>query len=828
VSRITRPWRFVVPLALVLLAADLVSAFLSNSSDDPVLFGVLAGLAGTAFVASGLIAWHRRPDNATGRQLTLVGLAWLLFSSLWNANNELLYTLGSVFGFFPIVALLHLVVVYPQGRATTRLERAFVTSMYPVALAAGVLPALFQKDLSGGDCSNCPDNVFLISSQPSVWHALDDVFSVVGIFYFLGAVALTVHRWRSATPAMRRVLLPVYLTGGVSVAAVGLAFGAGFVSGTVQTVLWVIALIGVITLPFAFLGGLVRTRLMLGVRRLLDYADEPTTEDAQEAIRKALGDPTARLGYWLERGGGYVDVHGNPFPLREDGGGRASTPIASRQGPLGFIEHDATLVTHEPELLAQVVMAYRITLEKDRGRQVLRASDEQSRALLDALPDLMIRFRRDGTYLDIQGNTSGLVRAPAELIGRNVWDLLPGEVVGPLMHCAERALERGASESIEYRLEVRGQLRDFEARMVPSGDDEIISIVRDFTEQRSLESELHARLEEIEREQAFTRTVVQTAPIVFLLVDDQGRIVRFNETCERLFGYRDDESTRGRHFWEVFVAPDYFDAATRSLDRLSAGEPIVEYECRWLSKDGAPRTISVNGAPIFDGRGKLHYLICGLDVTERERHLAELRASRARLVEAEDAERRRLERNLHDGAQQRLVSISLALRLAQAKLASDHKAAGDILVRAGEELALALEELRELARGIHPAVLSDHGLAAALESLAGRSPVPVHVSSVPQERLPAPVEAAAFYVVSESLANVAKYAQASHARVSVTRMNGRAVVEVFDDGVGGADPERGSGLRGLVDRIEALDGSLQVSSPPGGGTTVHAEIPWAS
>jgi PAS domain S-box-containing protein len=318
---------------------------------------------------------------------------------------------------------------------------------------------------------------------------------------------------------------------------------------------------------------------------------------------------------------------------------------------------------------------------------------------------------------------------------------------------------------------------------------------------------------------------VQTAPIVFMLVDDQGRIVRFNQTCERIFGYPDDESTRGRHFWQVFVAPEYQDAATRGLDRLSAGEEIVEYECRWLTKDGERRTISVNGAPILDGQGNLLYLICGLDVTDRERHLAELRASRARLVEAGDAERRRLERNLHDGAQQRLVSISLALRLAQAKLATDHEAAGEILTRAGEEFALALEELRELARGIHPAVLTERGLSAALESLVGRSNVPIEVLSLPPERLPAPVEAAAFYVISESLTNVAKYADATHARVSVTRMNGRAFVDVFDDGVGGASPELGSGLRGLADRIEALDGSLEVSSPPGGGTKVHAEIP---
>jgi PAS domain S-box-containing protein len=203
----------------------------------------------------------------------------------------------------------------------------------------------------------------------------------------------------------------------------------------------------------------------------------------------------------------------------------------------------------------------------------------------------------------------------------------------------------------------------------------------------------------------------------------------------------------------------------------------------------------------------------------------QLAASRARIVEAGDAERRRLERNLHDGAQQRLVSLSLSLRLAQAKLAADPQAANELLSSASGELALALEELRELARGIHPAVLTERGLAPALASLADRAPFPVDLKCMDDERLPASAEAAAFYVVSEALANVAKYAEASSVRVSVERLNGRAVVEVVDDGKGGADPTQGSGLRGLVDRVEALDGRLAVESPAGAGTRVRAEIP---
>ena len=190
-------------------------------------------------------------------------------------------------------------------------------------------------------------------------------------------------------------------------------------------------------------------------------------------------------------------------------------------------------------------------------------------------------------------------------------------------------------------------------------------------------------------------------------------------------------------------------------------------------------------------------------------------------------ERRRLERDLHDGAQQRLVSMALNLRLARSRLRDDPDGADSLLAGAGEELDAALEELRELARGIHPAVLSDRGLATALETLARRAPVPVELGALPGERLPEAVELAAYFVVSEALTNVAKYAQASHATVNVDRDNGRVVVEVKDDGVGGADPANGTGLRGLADRLAVIEGRLDVDSRAGSGTTVIARIPCA-
>jgi PAS domain S-box-containing protein len=203
---------------------------------------------------------------------------------------------------------------------------------------------------------------------------------------------------------------------------------------------------------------------------------------------------------------------------------------------------------------------------------------------------------------------------------------------------------------------------------------------------------------------------------------------------------------------------------------------------------------------------------------------ADLAASRARLVKAGDEQRRKLERNLHDGAQQRLVSLALGLRLAKAQLQSDPDAAAKTMEAASTELDLALEELREIARGLHPGALTDHGLLRALEALTARLPVHVNID-VPEERLPAHVEATAYYIVSETLTNVAKHAQATCANVVITPDGAVLRFEITDDGRGGADPAGGSGILGLRDRAEAAGGSLFVVSPPGRGTTVTAVLP---
>jgi signal transduction histidine kinase len=215
---------------------------------------------------------------------------------------------------------------------------------------------------------------------------------------------------------------------------------------------------------------------------------------------------------------------------------------------------------------------------------------------------------------------------------------------------------------------------------------------------------------------------------------------------------------------------------------------------------------------------------------ELRAQLAQVQESRARIVAAGDDQRRRIERDIHDGAQQRLVALALELRAAQKRLGGDlGPELEEVLVDAVDELQLAVGELRELARGVHPAILTEEGLGAALESLADRTPIPVRIVAAPDGRLPREIEGAAYFVACEALANAVKHAEARSVTISAARRNGTLVVEVVDDGVGGASMNGdGSGLRGLCDRVEAHGGRLRIESPPGGGTRVIGELPCAS
>ena len=283
----------------------------------------------------------------------------------------------------------------------------------------------------------------------------------------------------------------------------------------------------------------------------------------------------------------------------------------------------------------------------------------------------------------------------------------------------------------------------------------------------------------------------------------------------------------------VYWLPDderFVDAGGRrfELPDEDSGRAVTKVE-----REGGCIAAIVYDATLRDARGHVRAVGAAAALALQNERLdaelrakvGELRSSRERMLRIGLEERRRLERDLHDGAQQRLVSTALNLRIARTKLREEPDAAEALLTGASEELDAALGELRELARGIHPAVLSDRGLDTALETLAARAPVPVELASVPGVRLPEAVELAAYYVVSEALTNVAKYADASHATVGIERDNGRLVVKVADDGVGGADPEEGTGLRGLEDRLAVIEGRLEIHSERGHGTTITARIP---
>jgi signal transduction histidine kinase len=268
----------------------------------------------------------------------------------------------------------------------------------------------------------------------------------------------------------------------------------------------------------------------------------------------------------------------------------------------------------------------------------------------------------------------------------------------------------------------------------------------------------------------------------------------------------------------------YVDAEGRTV--------VLEGAVTEIEREGAPIAAIVHDPALLEERELVRTAGAAAALAlENERLAAEvraryddLRAASARLVAAGDAARRRIERDLHDGAQQRLVSLSVTLNLAR-KHAEPGSKTAELLDSAVTELSAGLAELRELARGIHPAVLTERGLDPALQSLAARAPLPVSVTASIEGRYAPAVEAAVYFVVMEALTNVAKYSSATAAEVTVEQVNGQVVIDVHDDGIGGADPSAGSGLAGLADRVAALGGRLVVESPPGGGTVVRAEVP---
>jgi PAS domain S-box-containing protein len=329
------------------------------------------------------------------------------------------------------------------------------------------------------------------------------------------------------------------------------------------------------------------------------------------------------------------------------------------------------------------------------------------------------------------------------------------------------------------------------------------------------------------------------------VVDRAGYFRYANPAALHALGYEELSELKGKpgHKTVHYKYPDgtpYPEEDCPITRARLTGEPLSEHEDWLVRKDGSILRISFVTVPfeLPDGPGSVTAFT---DMEEqlrseeaaRERDVArarasELRLARRRIIEAADAARARLERDLHDGAQQQLVNLALRLRIARGSLPGDPEGAARLLDDAIELAGAAMTELRELAAGIHPAILTHRGLGPAVERLASRMPLRVTVDETPEERLPPPVEASVYFVVSEALTNVVKHSGASAAAVRIGATDGVLTVEVSDDGEGGADMRGGTGLSGLADRVAALDGELTVTSVPDGGTTVHAEIPLPS
>jgi signal transduction histidine kinase len=551
----------------------------------------------------------------------------------------------------------------------------------------------------------------------------------------------------------------------------------------------------------------------------------------------------------------YADVEGGRRELEGDLDGRAVTSIERDGCPLAAIVHDVARLD-EPDLVEHVATVVGLEVERDRSLFELEQSERRSRALLDAVPDKMFRIRRDGIILDIQENGEhvGAPTPAGVAVGASVYDAaVPRDVTERVMAAGRLALDRGELQTIEWELGEVGNMRHLEGRFLPSGEDEFLAVVRDVTKRKRHEVEQAA----LHRVALAVASEGRPERIFDMVAEEAGRVLEAHSAVLLRYEQGGDSVIVGR--WSEPGA--YFRPLGHRFPLQAGTAAHRVYTTRRpvrIDLDGLTDTAfadymrqiganSIVAAPITV-TGRLWGLTAArlspphvfpsraeerLDRFARLVSLAlaneeardQLAASRARLVSTADEERRRLERNLHDGAQQRLVAVSLELRRAQTKVASDPVAANALLAAATEEMGVALEELRELARGIHPAVLTARGLGPALQSLAERSAVPVRIDLDATRSLPAHIEVAVYYLVAESLTNVAKYAEASAVAVRVGRENGSVFVEVVDDGIGGAEPGRGSGLRGLIDRIEALGGTLELQSRPGDGTTIAARIP---
>jgi len=405
----------VIALGLLLTVGALALVFASDHEEAPVFVAVTNLVGAWSFIAGGLVAWGRRPDNRFGPLMTAVGLT-VFIGALSESNESIPFTLGFIFGGVFIAVFIHALLAFPRGYLETKLVYAIVAVAY-LELTLGSLVEAFFDD-PANDCPECPANVVLLVDSPTALVVVNAVLLLFGIPALIASLHVFRRRWRAASVPLRRVLLPVYLTAGATLALLAVALVVASFSETAANVLFWIVIFAFASVPLAFILGLFSGRLARGGvgQLVLELGQARAPGALREALARALGDPTLRLAYWIPETESFADIEGNPIELPEPGGEELATMVERDGRTVAALLHHRSL-EEDPLLIEAVAAAAALALENERRLAALAKAQARNRALLDAVPDLMFRMSRDGVYLEYKGRREDLAAPPEELIG---------------------------------------------------------------------------------------------------------------------------------------------------------------------------------------------------------------------------------------------------------------------------------------------------------------------------------------------------------------------------------------------------------------------------
>ena len=848
-------------LPLVLAVAAVAEASLANA--EVPLDGVLTDAAsGLAFSLAGLIAWQRRPRNRVGPLMTGIGLFWF--------GGDLLFAPVPLVGPLSLAAqagarllFAWLLLAFPAGRLDSQLHRWAVGLIGGLAVA---LAALQLVTLDPATLCSCPSSPFAFAADWPVASQVGDASAAVGMGMTVILVPLVVRRVLTASPAARRSLIPVLAGGIFSLLSVTPDLVARLSGTNPEPITWLP--IVWVALPIGFLAVLLDARMARGAVAdlIIDLPSaawvESGTRSEAATVNAGAGEPW-QPGAWTMLGIGLLGLAvGLTLVILAFGRSGVETPFLwaflacwvsltyvgaglvawrrrpeSRLGPLmvlaGFVTSINFLWWTSNDALVTIGLATQFLPPVLFLHVFLAFPDGRLRSRLDlavvVAGYLTAALTIPSLMLGIDGEPDVLVVVRAPEVGGLILQIQLALLVGLMLAGITVLVWRRRTGPRPLRPALGWLVDGFAVGLLTIA----VLLTAGFFGWEPLMEPLRMA----------TFAFIGLSPIVFLYGLLQARLVRAsvgdllldmgtNPGPVRL------EEVAARALRDPSVSIVYWlqdlGEWTDARGERTAPEDAEGHSSTPVLRDGV-MVAALRHDAALDDEPQLLLAVAravGLAIensqlqVELQARLADVRASRARIVEAGDAERRRLERDLHDGAQQRLVALSLALRRAHARIPDGSEASlAASLEDASQLVREALEELRELARGLHPAILTEAGLAGAVATLAARSPVPVEVVHVTDDRLPAEVEAGAYFFVSEALANVAKHAAGARARVRVARTDGRLEIEVSDDGPGGASWRPGSGLQGLEDRMAAIGGGFELRSPPGRGTTLRGWIP---